>query len=274
VRFKRVFHVFQNTPLGREMLLGAVHLCRSTGAQLYLFRPVEPRFTIQLADELIEVPLDSTYLESPETAKQHADDLVSGAGLRPHWVEPSHRLASTMPVLLAEFEILACSRSFSDPPSRLAPGQLGSHIRRLIKTGRFPVLILSSPTLEWDRLTVFFGGSQHALKALAWARTVATAAGLDYTVFTEQENGTVDRAEAVLADAGWLEEVRPRWQIIPAGSFPSSLWQVPRTSLVVAGAFGQGALKARLFGSRVELLQSQLPNPLLLVGPSSDPPEG
>lgn len=274
MRFKRVFHVFQNTPLGRENLLGAVHLCRVTGAQLHLFKPLEPRFTIQLADELVEVPLDGTYLESPETVDQHVDGLVSGAGLRYRWVEPAHRLASTMPVVLAEFEILACSRSFSDPPSRLAPGQLGSHIRRLIKTGRFPVLILSATALEWDRLTVFFGGSQHALKALAWARTIAAAAGFDYTVFTEQENGAVDKAEAVLAEAGWLEEVRPRWQIIPAGTFASSLWGVPRTSLVVAGAFGQGALKARLFGSRVEMLQSQLPNPLLLVGPGSDPPDG
>jgi nucleotide-binding universal stress UspA family protein len=40
-------------------------------------------------------------------------------------------------------------------------------------------------------------------------------------------------------------------------------------ALVVAGAHGHGVAKDLLFGSKLELIQSELPNPMVIVGPSA-----
>lgn len=274
MRVKRVLHVFRNTPIGRETLLGAIQLCAKTGMQLYLYLPEEPRFTLQFEEELVEVPLDGSYVTDRGTARRHAEGLADEARVKIHWVKPHHRLASTLPVLAGEFDLMTCPRLLTDPSQGIAPGLLGSRVRRLIRSANHPVIVLPAPALDWDHITVFFAGSEHALRALAWARRLAAAAGVDYRVFTHGEKDGVERARRALESAGFLDEVRPRWSILDERSFAASLWNVPRRSLVVAGAFGTGAVKARLFGSRTELLLARLPNPLFLAGPNARAPKG
>ena len=273
MHLSRVFHVFRNTPLGRETTLGAAYVCRRTGGQLYLYRPTQPRFTLQLKDELVEVTLDGSYVADLSTVESHATALLEAEGVPLRWLAPSHMLASTMPVLAGDFDLMTCPRSLSDPPAGLAPGLLGTRVRRLVRAAPFPLLILTTPFVEWDTITVFFAGSAHAVRALTWARDLAAAAGAPCTVITHDEGNALERATTALEQNGWLEEVQPRWQVLTTGQFNDCLWEVPRTALVVAGAFGHSGIKARLLGSRTELLQSALPNPLLLVGPRAKIPE-
>jgi len=241
--------------------------------QLYLHRPTVPRFTLQLEDELVEVTLDNSYVSDSKTVSEHAAALLGQADMHVRWVEPLHQLASTMPVLRGDIDLMTCPRSLSGPPSGLAPGLLGSRVRRLVRAAPFPLLILTAPLVEWDRVTVFFAGSDHAVRALAWGRAIATAAGVPYTVFVQEEGNALERAEQALHRLGWFEEVQQHWKILASGPFLDQLWGVSRTALVVAGAFGHSGVKARLLGSRTELLQSALPNPLLLVGPKAQAPE-
>lgn len=269
---KRILHVFRNTPQGRETLLGAAAFCRATRAQLHLYLPTEPRFTLQLDADLIEVPLDRSYTLDPATAREHAEEVLATAGVAGHWVEPSHHLASTMPVVEGRFHIMSCPRSLSAPSPSPLPVSLGSRVRRLLRSAPFPFFLPTVPHLGWSSVTVFFAGSKHAVRALEWARTLARHAGLPLQVITHTESGAVAAAEAALRSAGLLEELQPHWRVVDAPSFTSLLWEVPRESLVVAGAFGRSGVKAQLLGSRTEAMLAHLPNPLFLVGPAAPGP--
>ncbi|HHQ49000.1 MAG TPA: universal stress protein [Acidobacteria bacterium] len=126
--------------------------------------------------------------------------------------------------------------------------------------------------MEWNSVTVFFAGSKHALRALLWARTIAQSADIPIRVITHDQAGAARAAEKALKNANLLEELAPHWQVTDAPSFTSLLWEVPRESLVVAGAFGRSGVKAQLLGSRTEAILAHLPNPLFLVGPAAPGP--
>ncbi len=272
MRLKRVLHVFRNTPIGRETLLGALHLCSSTGMQLYLYRPHTPRFTLQFANELIEIPLDASFTRDQRTARRHAEELSAEHHTVIHWVSNHHQLASTLPVIPDTFDLMTSPHSIAGPGQQGSAAFVGSRVRRLIRTAHHPVVILPAPFVPWDRITVFFAGSSHAVCALAWARAIAQASGVPYQVLTHDEGNAVAKASQALESNGWLKDIQANWRILPKGAFENNLWDVPRTSLIVAGAFGSGGVKARLFGSRTELLLSQLVNPFLLVGPHATMP--
>ena len=266
----RIFHVFRNTPNGRETLASAARLCRQTGLQLHLWIPEETRFTLQLEDDLVEIPLDTSYRLDPETARDHALEVVGGFGITPHWVSSTHLLASTMPVVQARYHLMSCPRVLSTAPV----GALGNRVRQLVRVAPFPMVVFPAPALPWDGITVFFGGSAHSLRALGWARALSRHSGLPLRVITHDTGDAVHRCRAALEEAGLLDEIDPAWSRVAASSFTSLLWDVRPTEMVVAAAFGRSGVKARLFGSRTEMLQAHLPNPLLLVGPRAAGPPG
>lgn len=273
MKLMRILHVYRNTPLGRETLLGAAYLCRRTGMQLAVHIPREERFTLNFDRDLVEVQLDSSYLISPETAELHARELVEAQGLALRLVEPSHRVASTLPELPSSFDMMTCPRSLSESSETILPGLLGSRVRRLVRAATFPVMILPVPAMEWDRVITFFGGSPFSLNALAWGRTLARSAGVPFELITVNEERALSRARTALAEAGLMEELERSWRIVDGAPFVEALWEVPRTALVTAGAFGHSGIKATMFGSRTEIIQSHLPNPLLLAGPRAGVPE-
>jgi len=240
--------------------------------QLHLHVPREPRFTLQLDADLVEIPLDRSYTLDRESAREHAQQVLEMSGVNPHWVEPSHHLASTMPVIQDRFHVMSCPRSLSAASPVPFPGSLGSRVRRIVRSAPFPLLIPTVPHMDWDSITVFFAGSHHAMTALLWAREIATASGIPLRILTHDEPGAAREAERSLDEAGLLDELGTAWKIVDAPSFTSLLWEVPRTSLVVAGAFGRSGVKAQLFGSRTETILAHLPHPLFLVGPESPGP--
>ena len=272
MKLMRILHVYRNTPVGRETLLGATWLGERTGVQLRIFVPSEPRFALNLGTDLVEIPLDSSYLTSPETARDHVEATLTNRRVAYRFVEPSHRVASTLPEIPADFDLMSCPRALAEPQGLLGPGMLGNRVRRLVRSATFPVLIPTVPLLEWDRVLAFFAGSSHALHALRWAMRIARSAGVPLEVITVDENGAAGRSRKALEEAGLLESVEPSLRILQAESWDEVLWSVPRTALVAAGAFGHSGIKATMFGSRTELLQSRLANPLLLVGPNASGP--
>jgi len=269
---KRVLHVFRNTPQGRETLLGAAQLCRASRMQLHVYIPAEPRFTLQLDADLLEIPLDRSYNSDPDTARGHAEAALHTGGITPHWVEASHNLASTMPVVQGRFHVMSCPKSLSTPSPSPLPVGLGSRVRRLVRSAPFPLLIPTAPHIPWNSVTVFFAGSQHAVRALLWARVIAESAGLPIQIITHDEPGAARDAERALESNDLLESLGPRWKVVDSPSFTSLLWEVPRESLVVAGAFGRTGVKAQILGSRTEAMIAHLPNPLFLVGPAAPGP--
>jgi hypothetical protein len=89
-------------------------------------------------------------------------------------------------------------------------------------------------------------------------------------IFTQAESER-DSYEDGLRSAGMLEDVRAgeaEWLYFDQGDFDENLYAVPHDALIVVGAYGHGIARDLFFGSKMETIQTVLPNPLLIVGPS------
>lgn len=268
----QLFHIFRNTPLGRETLLQSIYFCNRTGASLTIYIPEHTKFLMYFDNQVVQIDLDNSYLSYPETARSHAKALTESGGIEPGFLIPKNFTASTLPDIPVNFDFMCCPRSISDLTSKIGLGHIGSKVRRIIRTAPFPVLITSPAYKEWDRITVFFGGSSNAVKALKLGIRLARNTNMPLDVFTQIEGKTTrQHCEEIIQKENIAKDVEKyvqKWNYFDKGSFEENLYEVPHTALVVLGAFGHGLIKDILFGSKMETIQSTLTNNLLVAGPN------
>ena len=148
---------------------------------------------------------------------------------------------------------------------------IGPKVRRIVKSAAFPVLLSSSVFKPWKSIMVFYGGSQNANKALRWGIHLQRLSGYPLDMFTYTKNHAEDYFEQQLEDAGLLDTVRQNvrtWHQSGDGNFEDNLYDVPHDAFLVVGAYGHSLVKELLFGSKMETLQSWMPNNMLLIGPN------
>jgi nucleotide-binding universal stress UspA family protein len=58
-----------------------------------------------------------------------------------------------------------------------------------------------------------------------------------------------------------------KWHFFDRGTLDDNLYAIPHDALIVLGAFGHGLVRDLVFGSKMEKIQSVMPNNLLIVGP-------
>ena len=124
---------------------------------------------------------------------------------------------------------------------------------------------------RWDRVVCFFGGSANAMIALRCAREISSRSKAPLTIFTQVE-GERNTYEHEFERAGFAEDLAERrveWLCFEDGDLRENLYAVHSDALVVAGAHGHGVAKDLVFGSKLELIQTELPNPMVIVGPSA-----
>jgi hypothetical protein len=268
---ERLLHVFRNTPLGRETLLQSIYFCRTIDASLQIYVPQATQFLMYFDHDAVQVDLDSSYLTSPETAVAHATSLVRERGLEPGFLTPKNYTASQLPDIPSNFNYMCCPRSITDLSSKIGLGYIGPKVRRIVKSATFPVLLTSSAYKEWKSLTVFYGGSENANRALSWGLHLSRISGLPLDMFTFTKEGREDYFDQQLDAAGLKAPVQNhvrQWQKCSGGKFEDHLYQVPHDALLVVGAYGHGLIKDFLFGSKMETIQSWMPNNIVLVGPN------
>ena len=98
-----LFHVFRNTPLGRETLMQSLYFCRTLDVGLTLYIPDAVRFMMYFDQDAVQVDLDRSYLNEPETATERALALAAEAGLKPRLLRPKNRTASDLPDIPTHF---------------------------------------------------------------------------------------------------------------------------------------------------------------------------
>ena len=76
----KLFHIFRNTPLGRETLLQSLFFCNTVGSSLIIYIPKHTKFLMYFENDVVQVDLDGSYLTAPETALAHASALAEEAG--------------------------------------------------------------------------------------------------------------------------------------------------------------------------------------------------
>ncbi len=266
----KLFHIFRNTPLGRETLLQSLHFCKKMDVSLVIYIPEYIKFLMYFESDVVQIDLDGSYLTHPETAKAHAAELAEAAGVRPQFFEPKNFTASTLPDVPTHFDFMCCPRSISDLSSKIGLGYIGPRVRRIVQSARFPVLITSPVYKKWKSIAVFFGGSVNAFKALKLGLRIHRATGAPLNVYTQADGGNRKKYEDMIHKENLGDEISGcvnEWRVFEDGKFEENLYEVPHDALGIVGAFGHGLIRDMVFGSKMEVIQSTLSNNLMIVGP-------
>lgn len=265
-----LLHVFRNTPFGRETFLQSLYFCRMAGLHLKVFLPKYVEFLMYFSREVVTIDLDKSFLQSPETAREHAKELIEGSEVDATFFRPKRFTASTLPDIPVDFGFMTCPRTISDLLSKVGVGHIGPWVRSIIRNATFPVLIPAPVYKEWKQIMVFFGGSANALKAFRFAVKLQLLSGLPLKIFTYAEKKPKSHYEKILEENQLLSGVQSggvEWIFVKKGQFHEGLYDVPHDALVVAGAYGHGLIREMLLGNLMEEIQKILPNNMVIVGP-------
>jgi hypothetical protein len=266
----KLLHIFRNTPFGRETFLQSMYFCKTIDAYPVVYIPKSDKFLLYFSNDAVQVDLDNSYLNQPETAKERAEQLLEEMGFKPLFYEPKNYTASTLPDISTNFDYLCSPRSVSDLSSKIGLGHLGPKVRRIIKHATFPVLITSPVFKPWKSVSVFFGGSENAKNALTLGLKMAMSSGLALNVYTLLEKkGEEYYRELIVKNnlESLVNQYSKHWYFYDKPEFETMLYEVPHDSLVVLGAYGHGVIKEMLLGSKMEQIQSTISNNLLITGP-------
>ncbi len=267
----QMFHVFRNTPHGRERLLKTAYFCKKMHLSPVVYIPAHTKFLLYLENELVQVDLDQSYLHSPETAKEHVNDIMAEMGMAsPRFFSPRHFSTPTLPDVPVSFNFMTCPNTISDLSAKAGSWYIGPRIKRILKAATFPVLIPSAVYKPFTNIAVMFGGSANAANSLRLAVRLRRLSGMPVTLYTAAEGRRgkkyYEKLMSKHALTGVFEQSVDNWHIFPQKEFIDNFYSIPHDALVIMGAYGHGAIRQLLFGSTLETIQSNLPNSLLIVG--------
>ncbi len=268
---KGLLHIYRNVPSGRETLMGSLYFASLLDIDVSIYIPRHKKFNMYFKNGAVQVTLDRTYLMAPHLAQKRVQEIVKEFDVFASIFEAREFSASVLPDVPTDSSFMTCPKVISEVSAKLKPGHIGPSVRNILLHAEFPVLIPSEVFKPWKSLLVMFGGSDTSLKALFLAREIAKISGFPFYLFTQQEEERPKKwyEERIFQTIGEevLKEVE-RWYFFEHGDMETNLFEVPHDSIVVAGLFAHGIIKELVFGSVLELIQSYLPNNLLLVGPN------
>lgn len=267
----KLLHIFRNTPFGRETFLQSMYFCKTINAYPVVYIPKSDKFLLYFSNDAVQVDLDRSYLNEPETARVHAEQLFESMGIKPMFYEPKNYTASTLPDISTNFDYLCCPRSVSDLSSKIGLGHIGPKVRRIIKHATFPVLISSPVFKPWMSISVFFGGSENAMQALTLGLKLAMSSGLPLNIYTLTEKKGEEYYRELIRKKdleSLVDQYAAHWHFYGNKEFDTMLYETPHDSLIVLGAYGHGIIKEILLGSKMEHIQSTVTNNLLITGPN------
>ena len=267
----QLLHIFRNSPMGRENLMQSAWFCeKQFGLSLAVFVPQATEFLLEFDGGTVPVDLDGSYLAFPETAREHVEEILARFNVQFHFHTPEVYGDGKTPILPGGWAMLACPRVISEQSGRIGLGHIGPRVRGIVKEATCPVFIPATAFKAWTSVAIFFGGSRLGALAVAQGIALARLARVPFTVYTQLDGTTPEACEDVLEEAGLLADVKAgseRWQIFSAGTLEQNLYEIPHDSLVVMGAAGHRLMAELIFGSKLEIIQTTLPNPLVVVGP-------
>lgn len=267
----RLMHIYRNTPFGRETLLQSIHFCKTLNIYLSVYIPESRRFLLRVGchNSSLPIDIDKSFLISPETALLHARELTKNEGVNPDWIRPRFDTEKYCPKIQDSFEFMCCPRCIKEPLSKLSIGYIDSSVRKIINAAPFPVLIPSLVYRPWKRIAVFYGGSESALNAVKLGLQISRVSGLPMDIFTQIEDGEDVNIKNDINKRSLKKQIDAainKWHWFSRGKFINNLYNVSHDALVVLGGFHSKMY--RNFSSKMEKIQSVLPNNILAIGPN------
>lgn len=267
-----MFHIFRNSPLGRENLLQSIYFCKKLkNLAITIYVPSATQCLMYFENSVVTLDLDESYTRYPETAEQHIDELMADTGLNYEIFETASFTGGTLPEVPTNWGVMACPRVISEQSSRIGLGHIGPKVRDIVKHACFPVFMPCTCFKPWNSVAAFFGGSELGSRVVGQAVSVAQRSGVPMTLYTQLNGTTRESCERRIAETGLdrtLEEINCRWIFFESGTLEENLYEVPFDSLAVVGAAGDLLVRELVFGSKLETIQNTLPNPILVVGPA------
>ncbi|BBO86316.1 hypothetical protein DSCO28_68820 [Desulfosarcina ovata subsp. sediminis] len=266
-----LFHVFRNTPLGRETFMQSIYFCRTLDITLSVYVPEATQFMMYFDHDAVQVKLDHSYLSDPASAVERARTLAANSGVETRFIDPINRTASNLPDLPTHFSFMCCPRSVSDQASKIGLGYIGPKVRHIIRSATFSVLLTPPVFKPWTSIAVLFGGSDSALNALRTGIVFAERSGFPLDLFIQQEQEPdyyIQRVHAAGLEKVLARCCRQRYEFAD-GAFDHNLYNLPHDALVLSGAYGHGRIRNLLFGSKMEIAQTTLTTSMLVTGPQA-----
>ena len=272
MRSESIFHIFRNTPYGRDAFSQCAEFAGKAGVKITIYIPKHRQFLMYFDRRAVTVDLDHRFVHDPKTAREHAEALVQEHGVDADFFVPKDFTAADLPDVPVDFQYMCCPRSIGQLSSKIGMGFIGTKVRQIIQYSSFPVLIPTWVHKEWRRIVVFFGGSSNAVNAVKVALDLQEKCGLPITLFTRASaNKSQSFYEDLLGQSRLLDPLKAakmNWMFFSKGNFSELLYEVPSDALAVVGAYTHGVIKEFLFGSKMEEIQTRLPNNMLIVGPN------
>ncbi|MFQ5750429.1 MAG: hypothetical protein ACE5HI_00410 [bacterium] len=269
-----ILHVYRNTPLGRETLWQAADFTRKTNGKLQVYIPQYDRFLFYFERQAVEIRLDQSYLYLPQTAKQNVQKILAQFDIPLNLVQIRSKTASTLPNLPTNFDLLSLPRIMVERQGRIHLAAMGTGIRQIVKNAPTPALISPGRFHDWNEMVVLFGGSEFSITALKWALAISKQVSVPLNLITLSENKHEQSYyEKIVQDSQIdLGQVND-WRFIESNSVLLLLDEIPREAMIVMGAYGQGRIISKLFGSKTELIQRNTANLTMLIGENCRPPK-
>lgn len=257
----RFFHVYQDTPRGREALQQTAFFCRIMGAAPVVYIPESSRFLMYFENRVVQVDLEGGHWgkRERERAQSRAAEILADAGLDARFLEVRHRTTPALPDIPVDFDYMACpvplhtdSWVYSD---------LG--MRRLPAVAPFFVLMPAPVARPWKSLLLCYGGSEGASRALKIALGLAETMGLPLDVFGLGNPEELAASLEKTAGSGMSAIRHCLWRQ-ETGENP---WMgIPPDALLVLGASGKSWIREALLPSFKKKIRCWLSFPMLFVG--------
>jgi nucleotide-binding universal stress UspA family protein len=268
---KSIFHIFLNSPLGRENLLQTAFLTEQLKPRsLSIFIPTHDQCVMYYDGTVTTLELDPSYIEYHETAQNHAEAVLKQFDLRYDFYEPSSFTGGMIPEIPDEWAIVVCPRAISRKSGRIGLGHIGPKVRSILLHAPFPLFIPAGASKSWNRVVVLFGGSDHGTTAATIADQIALRAKVPLEIHTQLGDATHDQCKSILAKLKIKDRIdrgHVLWRLFDSCTLEENLYNIPHDSLVVVGTGKHSLVQEFLFGTTLEKIQALLPNPLVVCGP-------
>ncbi|HSH69409.1 MAG TPA: universal stress protein [Deferrisomatales bacterium] len=264
-----LLHVFRNTPRGAETFRQALYFSGRTGLGLRVHFPEGRAFVLCVGDEAIHVDLDESYRFDPSSARDRAEAIGLEMGVEWQEQAATGQTASTLPDLQGDWALFSLPRSMNSPqPHPWIPSAvLGPRVRAVIGRAALPILLPAACLIPWEQIWVPCGGTEYGERTLRWGARLARDAGVPLRVVTWEAGRPLEQALERLRSDPTLAIPKDAWVQEQSVALRDLLQDIPRTALVGFGAFGDGRVRQKNFGSQAELVLQTLPHNLLMVGP-------
>lgn len=259
---RSLFHVYGDSPYGREELLQSAYLVRKT--QVLSLAVYVPRYreSLMYCDSTVfTLNCERQFSRDSNVSRRHVLETLPSLPVNTWFFQPDGRGAGGLPEIPVTWALLAY------PVSLAAQGVLTSwgHLERAVASiawhTPFPVFFPTPAFLPWQRVVALCVGSQADGESVEVARAVADLAHVPLTVY---------------ADRHRFEQIVQRLSPMSAEKFDvrhpgRSLYKLPADSLLVVAAKRRvGLVRGLAATTHLARIRAGLPNPMLLVGPNCE----